>query len=107
MAENENVEQTTDTSAPVVNQSNDKSKTTKVDKKESKKPAKKDKKKSKIATRLRETGSELKKVSWPTFKTVVKQTGIVLAVVVIFLVVLFGIDRLLSLLFDLFVQGLS
>ncbi len=36
--------------------------------------------------------SELKKVSWPTFGKVVKQTGVVIAVVVIFLVVIFAFD---------------
>ncbi|MBP5373108.1 MAG: preprotein translocase subunit SecE [Clostridia bacterium] len=36
--------------------------------------------------------SELKKVTWPTFGTVVKQTGVVLVVVLVFLVVVTGID---------------
>ena len=111
MAENENLEQTVDTSAPIENQPNEKSKQEKVEKVEktekTNKTKKKEKKKSKIATKLKETGSELKKVSWPSFATVVKQTGVVLAVVIICMLVLFGIDRLLSLLFDLFVQGLS
>ena len=48
-----------------------------------------------------ETASELKKVNWPTAGSVIKKTGIVLAVVLIFAVVLFGIDRLLSWLFEL------
>lgn len=38
--------------------------------------------------------SELKKVSWPTFKTVLKNTGIVLLVVLFFGVVIFGFDTL-------------
>lgn len=62
---------------------------------------KKDKTPSKRGKRIKETISELKKVTWPTFGSVVKKTGIVLAVVVIFAVVLFGIDRLLAWLFDL------
>ncbi len=62
---------------------------------------KKDKAPSKRGKRIKETISELKKVTWPTFGSVVKKTGIVLAVVVIFAVVLFGIDRLLAWLFDL------
>ncbi|MBP5651361.1 MAG: preprotein translocase subunit SecE, partial [Clostridia bacterium] len=41
----------------------------------------------------------LKKVSWPSFGKTVKQTGVVIAVVVICTLVLFGIDRLLSLLY--------
>ncbi len=38
--------------------------------------------------------SELKKVSWPTFKTVLKNTGIVLLVVLFFSVIIFGFDTL-------------
>lgn len=56
----------------------------------------KDKKPSKIAKRLKETSSELKKVTWPKFTTVLKQTGVVLAVTAAFLLVVFGIDRLCS-----------
>ena len=56
----------------------------------------KDKKSSKIAKRLKETSSELKKVTWPKFTTVLKQTGVVLAVTAAFLLVVFGIDRLCS-----------
>ncbi len=63
-----------------------------------KKDKKKDKKPNKIAKSLKDTGNELKKVTWPKFKDVVKQTGIVLAVVIVFAVVLFGIDQLCSLL---------
>ncbi|MDD4351143.1 MAG: preprotein translocase subunit SecE [Clostridia bacterium] len=54
------------------------------------------KKPSKIGKAIKETSSELKKVSWPGFKKVAKQTGVVLAVVFILGIVLFGIDRLLS-----------
>lgn len=39
---------------------------------------------------------ELKKVSWPKFGTVVKQTGVVLGVVLLFLVVVTGFDALLG-----------
>ncbi len=56
------------------------------------------KKPSKIAKALKDTGSELKKVSWPKFKDVVKQTGVVLVVVLVFTLVLFGFERLCSLL---------
>ncbi|MFR6640251.1 MAG: preprotein translocase subunit SecE [Christensenellales bacterium] len=41
---------------------------------------------------MKETFSELKKVTWPSFGEVVKQTGIVLVVVLAFLVVLIGFD---------------
>jgi len=54
------------------------------------------KKPNKVAKALKETGNELKKVSWPNFKEVAKQTGIVLAFVGVCAVVLFGIDRLCS-----------
>ena len=54
------------------------------------------KKPNKLAKSLKETGNELKKITWPTFKEVVKQTGIVLAVVLIFTIVLFGLERLCS-----------
>ena len=61
------------------------------------------KKPNKIAKALKDTGNELKKVSWPKFKEVVKQTGIVLVVVLVFTLVLFGLDRLCSLLVGLLV----
>ena len=54
------------------------------------------KKPNKIAKSLKDTGNELKKVSWPGFKQVVKQTGIVLVFVLVFAVVIFGFDRLCS-----------
>ena len=40
--------------------------------------------------------SELKKVSWPGFKTVLKNTGIVLLVVLFFAVIIFVADVILS-----------
>ena len=61
-----------------------------------KKKKEKAKKPSKIAKSLKDTGNELKKVTWPTFKQVVKQTGIVLVFVLVFAVVLFGFERLCS-----------
>ena len=45
--------------------------------------------------------SELKKVSWPSFKTVLKNTGIVLLVVLFFAVIIFGVDALLAFLMGL------
>ncbi len=45
--------------------------------------------------------SELKKVTWPKFPTVVKQTGVVLAVVLFFMVIVtafnLGLSELLKL----------
>ncbi|MDD4211080.1 MAG: preprotein translocase subunit SecE [Clostridia bacterium] len=55
---------------------------------------------------LKEVGSELKKVSFPTLKKTVQQTGIVLGFVLVFTVVLFGIDRLLSFLYELLVNSI-
>ena len=59
------------------------------------KKAKKNKKPNvfkRIGAKLKDTFSELKKVTWPTFPKVVKQTGIVLVVVLIFLVVISAFD---------------
>ena len=61
-----------------------------------KKKKDKAKKPNKMAKALKDTGNELKKVSWPGFKQVVKQTGIVLVFVLVFAVVIFGFDRLCS-----------
>ncbi|MBO4937090.1 MAG: preprotein translocase subunit SecE [Clostridia bacterium] len=77
---------------------------TKVKPKKDKKQ--KDKKLSKIGTKLKETKSELKKVTWPTFGQVVKRTGVVLAVVIIFTLVVFGIDSLLGWLYRLLLSAL-
>ena len=54
-----------------------------------------------IKQRIKETGSELKKVSWPSFKEVMKKTGVVIAVVLFFAVILFAFDYLLSVLYNL------
>ncbi len=61
-------------------------------------------KENKMSTKAKATVSELKKVTWPSFGKVVKQTGIVLGVVLFFTVILFGIDRLLSWLFNLLIN---
>ena len=50
--------------------------------------------------KLKETFSEIKKVSWPSFITVLKTTGLVLAVVAAFLLVITGVDAFLSWLFN-------
>ena len=55
-------------------------------------------------SRVKETFGELKKVSWPSFGKVVKATGIVLAVVLIFMVAIFGIDYLFNFLKDLLLK---
>ena len=53
---------------------------------------------------IKEIISELKKVSWPTFGKVMAETGIVLAVVLFFLLIILGFDSLLSWLFKLLVK---
>lgn len=66
---------------------------------------KKDSKKNKAAknsapvqkrSRAKETIGELKKVTWPSFGKTMKQTGMVLSLVLIFGVVVLGIDLLIS-----------
>ena len=53
-----------------------------------------------VGAKIKETFSEVKKVSWPSFLTVLKATGVVLVVVAVFLAVIMGVDALLSLLFN-------
>lgn len=60
------------------------------------KAKKKEKKQSKIAKTTKETVSELKKVTWPTFGEVVKKTGVVIAFVVIFGLFIYGVNTLLA-----------
>ena len=54
-----------------------------------------------MGRKLKETVSELKRVTWPTFPKVVKSTCVVLTVVVVFLVIVtginFGLQKLLEL----------
>ena len=50
------------------------------------------KKRNRIVSYFKEIKSELKKISWPTFAKVLAQLGVVLAVVVVFLIVVGGID---------------
>lgn len=77
----------------------------KVDAGSKKKKAKKEKKESKLARRVKETGSELKKVTWPTFKETVKRTGVVLGIVIFFGVILFAFDYILTTLSKLLSTG--
>ena len=78
---------------------NAKVKEPKENKKEKKAKAKKDN--APKRSRIKETFGELKKVTWPTFGKTMAQTGMVIAVVAIFGVLVFGIDMLLSWLFGL------
>ncbi len=74
--------------------------------KKKKAKAKKEKGPNKLVKKTKELGSELKKVTWPSFKTVVKSTGVIIAVVLVFTVALFGIDTVLGLIFKAFTKSL-
>ena len=64
-----------------------------VDKKTQQKPkVKKENIFKKIGKKLKEVFSEIKKVSWPSFSKVLKQTAVVLGVVLIFIVIITLID---------------
>ncbi len=54
-----------------------------------------------MGRKLKEVFSELKRVTWPTFPKVVKSTCTVLVVVVIFLLVVTGINQLMQFLLEL------
>ena len=49
-----------------------------------------------VGAKFKETFSELKRVTWPSFTTVLKTTGVVLVIVFAFLVVVTGVDALLG-----------
>ena len=51
--------------------------------------------------KIKETFSELKRVTWPKLPTVFKTTGVVLVIVAAFLAVITGVDALLSFLLGL------
>lgn len=58
----------------------------------------------KIGRGFKEMGSELKKVSWPTFFKTLKSTGVVLVFVLVFLAVLMGMDALFGFGFNALLQ---
>lgn len=45
-----------------------------------------------VGAKFKETFSELKRVTWPKFPTVLKTTGLVLVIVFAFLAIVTGID---------------
>ena len=51
--------------------------------------------------KIKEVASELKRVTWPSFPTVLKTTGVVLVIVFVFLAVVSGVDALLLFLMKL------
>ena len=78
---------------------------TKSNKKENKKTQKKEGFFRKIGRKFKEMWSELKKITWPDAKTVAKNTGIVLFVVLVFFLVIWGFDSLMAYLLGLLVQN--
>ena len=80
-----------------------KSKDNKNDKNDKKKNKQKKEKKGGIGKKTKETISELKKVTWPSFGEVVKKTGIVIAFVLIFGLFIYGVNTLLAWLVGLLV----
>ena len=48
-----------------------------------------------VGAKCKETFSEIKRVTWPTFPTVLKTTGIVLVIVAAFLIIVAGVDKVL------------
>ena len=45
-----------------------------------------------VGAKLKETFSEIKRVTWPKFTTVLKTTGVVLVIVSAFLLIVTGVD---------------
>lgn len=78
-----------------------------VDKKKNAKNAKNAKKTDKktFGQKVKSVFGELKKVSWPSFGTVVKQTSVVIVIIALCTLVLFGVDSLFSLLYKLLTKG--
>ena len=64
-------------------------------------------KKPGLGRRIKDVFSELKRVTWPTFPKVVKATGVVLVVVLIFTVIVTGINFGLQALLDLATNNLK
>jgi preprotein translocase subunit SecE len=58
-----------------------------------------------VGAKFKEVFSELKRVTWPTFPTVLKTTGVVLVIVFVFLLVVTGVDSILSWLLSLISQS--
>ena len=79
----------------------DKTSNSKVETKKAQSKDKKDNIFKKIGRKFKEVFSEIKKVTWPDFKTIVKSTGVVLGVVAIFLVVITLMDLGLGALLEL------
>lgn len=75
--------------------------------KKEKNKGKKRKEPGKVRRWFKDFFSELKKVTWPSFAKVLKQTGTVLLVTLCFLLVMLAFDSLLGYLYNLLLGGLS
>lgn len=62
-------------------------------------------KKPGLGKKIKDVFSELKRVTWPTFPKVLKATGVVLMVVLVFLVVTTGINQGLQKLLELITKA--
>ncbi|MBO5883838.1 MAG: preprotein translocase subunit SecE [Clostridia bacterium] len=60
------------------------------------KPAKKEKKPSRIKEAWRGFKSEIKKIVWPSWKQVLKNTGVVLVIVIVFAIAIALLDYAFS-----------
>ena len=69
--------------------------------------AKKKKEPGRVRRWFKDFFSELKKVTWPTFGKVLKQTGVVLVVTVCFLLVMLAFDALFGYLNKQLISGLT
>ncbi len=78
-----------------------------ADEKVKEKKEKKRKEPGKVRRWFKDFFSELKKVTWPSFGNVLKQTGIVLLVTICFLLVMMAFDSLFGLLYNFLISGLS
>lgn len=77
-----------------------------IAKKQKAAPQKEKKEKKGLGRKLKEVFSELKKVTWPSLGKTVKQTGVVIGVVAVFLVFLTAVDSGLSALLNLIWQNM-
>ena len=84
-------------------------KTAEKEAKAKRKEKKAERKKNKVGfwRRVRDFFGELRKIRWATFGLTLKKTGVVIVVVIIFALVVFGIDQGLGALFHLLTKGLA
>lgn len=110
-AQQQNVVETQEVAAETVVETQEVQQEVKQEKVKNDKGAKSNKNKKKtnkdnpnsLGKKIKGTASELKKVTWPKFSEVVKQTGVVLAFVAITVVLLLGVNSLLGWIFGLLV----